>query len=192
MAWLACPKSGCCILPGKKPPEAAYPGAHGFFVRQNPGWPAWHGFVAETTLSQNIVLVLIGLHMAPNGVLTGSLSRKFRGGSPDRHQIQPSCQKWIEIFRDLGRVGSGFCWRREAEGRAKEAEGRLIEGRCPGRPVAPRASARRRPKADLAGRPRAPTACPDLALLRFFLFGLFGPWALYLAYGLGPPRYFLS
>ena len=58
---------------------------------------------------QNMVLVLIGLHMAPNGVLTGSLSRKFRGGSPDRHQIQPSCQKWIEIFRDLGRVGSGFC-----------------------------------------------------------------------------------
>ena len=57
---------------------------------------------------QNMVLVLIGLHMAPNGVLTGSLSRKFRGGSPDRHQIQPSCQKWIEIFRDLGRVGSGF------------------------------------------------------------------------------------
>ena len=58
---------------------------------------------------QNMVLVLIGLHMAPNGVLTGSLSRKFRGGSPDRHQIQPSCQKWIEIFRDLGRVGSGLC-----------------------------------------------------------------------------------
>ena len=58
---------------------------------------------------QNMVLVLIGLHMAPNGVLTGSLSRKFRGGSPDRHQIQPSCQTWIEIFRDLGRVGSGFC-----------------------------------------------------------------------------------
>ena len=108
MAWLACPKSGGCIFPGKKPPEAAYPGAHGFFVRQNPGWPAWHGFLAETTLSQNMVLVLIGLHMAPNGVLTGSLSRKFRGGSPDRHQIQPSCQKCIEIFWDLGRVGSGF------------------------------------------------------------------------------------
>ena len=58
---------------------------------------------------QNMVLVLIGLHMAPNGVLTGSLSRKFRGGSPDGHQIQPSCQKLIEIFRELGPVGSGFC-----------------------------------------------------------------------------------
>ena len=51
----------------------------------------------------SMAVVLIGFHMAPNGVLTGSLSRKFRGGSPDRHQIQPSCQKWTEILRDLGR-----------------------------------------------------------------------------------------
>ena len=57
---------------------------------------------------QNMVLVLIGLHMAPNGVLTGSLSRKFRGGSPNRHQIQPSCQKCIEILRDLGRDLADF------------------------------------------------------------------------------------
>ena len=52
LAWLACPKSGGCIFPGKKPPEAAYPGAHGFFVQQNPGWPAWHGFLARTNLGK--------------------------------------------------------------------------------------------------------------------------------------------
>ena len=44
------------------------------------------------------------------------------------------------------------------------------------------------------GRLSRPTAIPTAILARglprFFLFGLFGPWPLYLAYGLGPLRYF--
>ena len=54
----------------KKPPEAAYPGAHGFFVRQNPGWPAWHGFLAKTNLGKTSTLPKHGF--GPDWGLYGS------------------------------------------------------------------------------------------------------------------------
>ena len=108
-AWLACAKSRGYIFPGKKNAGGSLPRSTWVFCPAKSRMACMAWLLGKDQSWQNMVLVLIGLHMAPNGVLTGSLSRKFRGGSPDRHQIQPSCQKWIEIFRDLGRVGSGFC-----------------------------------------------------------------------------------
>ena len=46
--------------------------------------------------------------MAPNLDPRASPGSFFRAGSPGSHQIQPSCQKWTEIFRDLGRDFSDF------------------------------------------------------------------------------------
>ena len=56
---------------------------------------------------QNMVLGLIRTLMAPNLDPRPSPGIFLRCGSPGRHQIQPSCQKWLQIFRDLGRDFSG-------------------------------------------------------------------------------------
>ena len=46
--------------------------------------------------------------MAPNLDPRASPGSFFQAGSPGKSQIQPSCQKWAEIFRDLGRDFSEF------------------------------------------------------------------------------------
>ena len=48
-------------------------------------------------------LGLIRTFMAPNLDPRASPGSFFQAGSPGSHQIQPSCQKWTEIFRDSGR-----------------------------------------------------------------------------------------
>ena len=58
-----------------------------------------------------MVLVLIGVHMAPNRVLTGSPGRELQGGADYRVGLVPDIQKCTNIFGDPagpGRVLAGF------------------------------------------------------------------------------------
>ena len=58
-----------------------------------------------------MVLVLIGVHMAPNRVLTGSPGRELQGGADYRVGLVPDIQKCTKIFGDPagpGRVLAGF------------------------------------------------------------------------------------
>ena len=56
---------------------------------------------------KNMVLWLIRTLMAPNLDPRASPGSFFQAGSPGKSQIQPSCQKWAEKIRDLGR---DFFW----------------------------------------------------------------------------------
>ena len=58
-----------------------------------------------------MVLVLIGVHMAPNRVLTGSPGRELQGGADYRVGLVPDIQKCTNIFGDPagpGRVLARF------------------------------------------------------------------------------------
>ena len=58
-----------------------------------------------------MVLVLIGVHMAPNRVLTGSPGRELQGGADYRVGLVPDIQKCANVFGDParpGRVLAGF------------------------------------------------------------------------------------
>ena len=55
-----------------------------------------------------MVLVLIGVHMAPNRVLTGSPGRELRGGADYRGGLVPNVRKWANILGDLAGLGEGW------------------------------------------------------------------------------------
>ena len=79
------------LSPGTTPKAPA-----GFESACYPGLPACR-------MNKTMVLDLIRTLMAPNLDPRASPGSFFRAGSPGSHQIQPSCQKWTEILRDLGR-----------------------------------------------------------------------------------------
>ena len=55
-----------------------------------------------------MVLVLIGVHMAPNRVLTGSPGRELRGGADYRVGLVPNVRKWTQILGDPAGLGEGW------------------------------------------------------------------------------------
>ena len=81
---------------------------------------------------QNVVLGLIRPLTAPIGARTGASGAELRGGADYGVGLAPGAPKWAE------KIGDG-CARPKAERRRPKAEGLK----------APRASARRRPQADL-------------------------------------------
>ena len=105
-------------LPGPRPhgPGTAWPQHHGAPAPYGPGstWPfaGAKGSIPNSVFwartCQNVVLGLIRARMAPNLDLRASPGSFFRNGSPGSNQIQPSCQRWPEILRDLGRDLSNF------------------------------------------------------------------------------------
>ena len=71
LAWLSCPKSGGCIFPGKNRRRQPTPEHMGFLSGKIQdglhGMASWQRpILAKQALYQNMVLVLIGVYMAPN------------------------------------------------------------------------------------------------------------------------------
>ena len=55
-----------------------------------------------------MVLVLIGVHMAPNRVLTGSPGRELQGGADYRVGLVPDIRKLTNMLKDPDGFGEGW------------------------------------------------------------------------------------
>ena len=79
-----------------------------------------------------MVLVLIGVHMAPNRVLTGSPGRELRGGADYRVGLVPNVRKWANILGDPAGLGEGWVafsgFFPERSGKVREALRTIIWG----------------------------------------------------------------
>ena len=88
--------------------------------------------LAETGPSKNMVLVLMGVHMAPNRVLTGSPGRELRGGADGVGGLVPNILKYANKNWDpagSGRVWAGFSgFSPEWSGKVREGPGTIFGG----------------------------------------------------------------